>query len=608
MVRKFTATTAKILLIISLVLVAPLASLAQDSTDIANDIANKQDELNKLNSELEALEGQLASSQNSRNSNLSELDQVKAEIGDLEKELEINKKKKQKLEDEIEIKGLQKQESETEQQEYLSTAYIDWKSDSSYLVKIMVESQESSIVKNALYQKILTEDMNEKILGLAAELDELEASRQDFEKTIKDLEKQSKELEERKALLNKLIEQANAAIARANSDADGIRAKKSGVQQQVEALQQQLESGGGSGNGGTQPLIAGEVYFGGTAITPDPPADVSVDAFGHGLGMSQWGAYGAGQSGWSANQILTHYYTNTAVETRSGINITVSGVGTMSADAYAAGIGEIPSKACGSVADIQAWDNFADSQGWSSSDARRNKYVLDNTSTPWDCWPEEAIKAQVIAARSYAASYGGPICTTAACQVYIGGNAKQWAAWETSNKYVISKGYTSTNQIIRAYYSAYNNNGWGTADHRTIWATSNAGNSSNDGYSYLKAVKDINFTYHYTFSRTGFIRTNSYSMEELNSMINWCSTAGNCSTYAWLRDNVKNKIGTLQSLQLEKDASGRVRRVVVNGSSGSATMSGRYFRSVFNKWIEVIKPSGELDKIPSITFTAYTAV
>lgn len=35
--------------------------------------------------------------------------------------------------------------------------------------------------------------------------------------------------------------------------------------------------------------------------------------FGHGVGMSQWGAYGQAKAGRSAGQILTHYYTGTAV-------------------------------------------------------------------------------------------------------------------------------------------------------------------------------------------------------------------------------------------------------------------------------------------------------
>ena len=35
--------------------------------------------------------------------------------------------------------------------------------------------------------------------------------------------------------------------------------------------------------------------------------------FGHGLGMSQWGAYGLAQDGWGTSKILTHYYSGTKV-------------------------------------------------------------------------------------------------------------------------------------------------------------------------------------------------------------------------------------------------------------------------------------------------------
>ena len=31
--------------------------------------------------------------------------------------------------------------------------------------------------------------------------------------------------------------------------------------------------------------------------------------WGHGIGMSQWGAYGYAKHGWTYEQILKHYYT-----------------------------------------------------------------------------------------------------------------------------------------------------------------------------------------------------------------------------------------------------------------------------------------------------------
>src|SRR5205085_7791605 len=56
------------------------------------------------------------------------------------------------------------------------------------------------------------------------------------------------------------------------------------------------------------------------------PATASADTnftfygagFGHGLGMSQWGAFGLAQDGWTHQQILTHYYSGTDVVAWTG--------------------------------------------------------------------------------------------------------------------------------------------------------------------------------------------------------------------------------------------------------------------------------------------------
>jgi len=54
------------------------------------------------------------------------------------------------------------------------------------------------------------------------------------------------------------------------------------------------------------------------------PAAHAADSFrfrgsgyGHGIGMSQWGAYGLAQQGWSSARILTHFYSGTRVVTSS---------------------------------------------------------------------------------------------------------------------------------------------------------------------------------------------------------------------------------------------------------------------------------------------------
>ena len=51
------------------------------------------------------------------------------------------------------------------------------------------------------------------------------------------------------------------------------------------------------------------------AWADDPPASFTLNGagFGHGVGMSQWGAYGMAKAGYDASGIVTYYYSGTAV-------------------------------------------------------------------------------------------------------------------------------------------------------------------------------------------------------------------------------------------------------------------------------------------------------
>src|SRR3954465_6008625 len=49
------------------------------------------------------------------------------------------------------------------------------------------------------------------------------------------------------------------------------------------------------------------------AAKPKTTFTIRGAGFGHGVGMSQYGALGYAQHGWTAAQILNHYYTGTAL-------------------------------------------------------------------------------------------------------------------------------------------------------------------------------------------------------------------------------------------------------------------------------------------------------
>ena len=110
-------------------------------------------------------------------------------------------------------------------------------------------------------------------------------------------------------------------------------------------------------------------------------AAFSFGAYTHRKGMSQYGAKGRADAGQNFKTILSKYYGKEPNGKDTGGNIKVSGYGEMDFETkYLYGIAEMPSS-----------------------------------------FPEEALKAQAVAARTYAYRYkkdGLEICTTEACQVF----------------------------------------------------------------------------------------------------------------------------------------------------------------------------------------------
>jgi SpoIID/LytB domain protein len=577
--------------------------------EINAQIAKQQEELKKINADIALINKQLTDSKSQQNTSKSEISKVLNTISGLESQLQLLDLQSKQTAEEINIKNLQKNEVEKRQDVQIIDSYVTWKLEHGVI------SGNTDLIKQTLYNEIYQETTKSEILGLATDIDKLNLDKSAFEQQKEDLNKQIVSYSEQKAILQKQVDSYNSAVANANSSLSAMRSKSSGVQQQISLLTEQQKaiqtaddnitngSGGGSNN-----VIVGQVFFTGTGR----------DRYqGHGVGMSQWGAYGAAKKGWSAEQILKLYYTNVAIEVRTGPNMHVVGgdgydYGTMDIETYVSGLGEVPNQACGTSDQIIAWNNYANTQGWANNDPRRAKYVIDNPGTIWDCWPEEAIKAQVIASRSYGATSSQPICDNANCQVYrrkgtanCPQNAqglcvgKAWAAYETAGKYIISKGSTHNNQIIRALYSSDNSQGYGTADSDTIF-------SNLDGvgtfYSYLRHADDTAVAPSMDYTHWAW-RTNGYTVQKIDEMLTFASnhyTTGGTSNFL---KGVRSTIGNLQTISLIKDGSNRVKQVKLVGDKGQKVMAGWLFKAIWNDWINVVRPTGQEDYIYSLTFS-----
>lgn len=554
--------------------IIPSDTQARTAEEIAAEKVAKQKELDSLNSELKKAEQALRMNISRKSASLSEIEKIKSELSQIDEELKINTLKKQQLEQEIGIKVLEKEQTEQEQDIQIAGSYISWKTqDESYLIL-----GGEDILKNAIYYDYVTETSKDSILGLTTQLDELNKTNEEYKKQIALLETEDKTLGDKKVALEKQIAQLNSSIATSKSNLDGLRSKVVGVQQNIDLLSQEQQQIMANENkillqDNAQcirnDLVSGEFYF----ITR------GRDLYqGHGIGLSQFGALGAANQGWNSTRILNFYYTGTAVQTLGARMVNVSGYGNMDINTYVAGLGEIPSKACGTT--DQAAQN-------------PSKYVADNPATIWDCWPEEAIKAQVIAARTYAATSSQPICTSASCQVYVGGTAKQWAAEETANQYITYQG-----NVIRAYYSSDNSQGYGTASIGEVWNSYDG--SYADSYPYLSHVNDMGVAANGGY-RDWTCRTNSYTIADINNLFEYAKN--DYSSAKTFLTNLKDSVGTITALSFEKGPSQRVKVVKVVGTAGTKTMSGTLFKAVWNDWVYNRKPSGQLDYLYSLTWT-----
>lgn len=153
----------------------------------------------------------------------------------------------------------------------------------------------------------------------------------------------------------------------------------------------------------------------------------------HRTGMSQYGAYGRAKSGQSAETILQAYYQGGELNKSypETSTITVQGIGTVSfEDNYLLGIYEVP-------------ESWGDNGGF------------------------EALKAQAVAARSYALYYTNngskSICTTESCQVYKPQlKSGKWAeAVRATRGWVLTKGGSLVGTYFASTSGGYTISQWG---------------------------------------------------------------------------------------------------------------------------------------------------
>lgn len=570
-----------------------LNPVVSQSSQEYNDLINrKNNELQESTKTINELEKKLEESKKSLEQVQEGLPMLEAQIKDLENQIELNRAKLEKLNKDIQINIIQLEFLNKTQKQSVKSSYILWRALPDQ--NIFNTDTRTGFMVNQQYSRKVFGFGNSKVESIGFLINKLEKDKLLSQKLTEELSRQNQELVYKKIALEEQIRNYVASIAGSSTQIAYYKDQQQLINKQISELlveqqkaaereawilQQQHQTNPANGVAGNNDETnnadqQNTFRFSGTGR----------DLYqGHGVGMSQWGAHGMALNGFSAQQIITTYYTGVTISGGyENATINVAGYGNISIEDYAAGQGEVPSRACGTEEQVTA---------------RPDKYVLDNPNTSWDCWPEESIKAQVIVFRTYGLHYvnfkSGTICATAACQVYNGSQNSRWAADETRGQVILSDG-----RLIEALYASDNSQGYGSANNDTVFQ-----NLWGDGtpYSYLRAVNDSQWASRTSWTNWSYA-TRSYTGNDIVQMLNHIANDADYSSS--IRSSVQNIVDSLgnsiTSISFERDPSQRVKKIFLTSSNGTTrSLGGWWFKNFWNSWSYDI---GVYDYIYSQTF------
>lgn len=342
----------------------------QTRADELDDITKKIAELNAaLNSSKEAtapLESQLKTMQ-------AQIADIKLRIGAIEQDVV---EKKRFIDSGYEKLEAQKQELNSAVKDYYMNSYYN-----SPIVMLLSATSASEITQQLMYQKITTDKDKQIIIGMALTIQDLEEKKRILEDEEKRLATAKASLDEQAAKLDKTVAGAKDYQSKLTGEIAELSAKQQSI---INAKSGSFTFSIGEGE------LADELLSSIKGFREQAPsgyfAIFSFGGYTHRKGMSQYGARGRAAAGQTYVDILKAYYGKEPTDKDTGGTIKVAGFGEMDFETtYLFGIAEMPSS-----------------------------------------WPAEALKAQAIAARTYAfrsKAAGNEICTTESCQVFNKGKS-----------------------------------------------------------------------------------------------------------------------------------------------------------------------------------------
>jgi len=543
------------------------------------------DELDDITKKIEDLSASLQASQKATAPHEATLTSLKTQLSSIEKEVS-------KIENDIEEKRVfikKGYEDFADQKQLFNKAVRDFyiKNYSFSPLLVFVSSTDASLLTRLLtYQKRDTDQDKAMITNIAIKLSDLEQKKTELEGQEIKLASAKERLSQDKNAVEKLVLGAKEYQSKLSSQIADLSAK------QKQLLAQKLGSLNLPSSLGAGPLYCTDDR----KLDPGFSPGFAFFTFGipHRVGMNQYGAQGRADAGQSHEDILRAYFENFSFENRS-VRIKVQGYGEMDLEEYMLGIYEMP-----------------------------------------DSFPTEALKAQVIAARSYALSYTNngekEICTTQACQVYKGGN--KGGNWEQAVKATAGKVMVSGGQVVTAWFAStaggylfQNNDVWG--GEKKPW-TKRFRDTNGDVSSFADIIsksydKNSPCLYSAQGFRTQYNKSAWLKSSEVADIVNIILLAradGGTKDHLYqtdkahpyggevwneekVRQELKNRnitpYNSISDISVSPDfGSGITNSITLSGDAGSINISGSEFKDWFNLRapanIQIVGPLFNIEK------------
>jgi len=549
--------------------------------ELESEIDETTEELNEQKSYLSQIEDRIKEISNSNYSLSQKISLINAEINKLQEAIE---QRESEIEEKLAQIAQKEKLLETKRlflDEISGELYMKSRYSGSQL--IFSFSTLDDMLRNLFVKKnaisILREDI-EKITGEYSTLLDL---KEGLEQEKLDLDEEKKDLDDSYSLLvsekGKIQVALNAQIAEKNI----VKRTINGLSTQLSDLQYQL-------------IIARQ---GGTHVDPDSVptggdynstlagflekapsgsfAVFSIGAYTHRNGMSQWGAKARAEAGQTYIQLLNAYYPGKTLRTGT-VNIggVVENIMT-----------NIRTTTYGTL-------NFEDD------------YLLRLGEMP-ESFPMEALKAQAIAARTYAINYTGngdrSICTNEYCQVV--GTTKKTGTWAQAVQ--ATRGVVLTDSAGKPFSTQYAalHGGWG---NQIGWDTTD-GSGSGDWMSRAWDSKSGVSWFYKAWYRVGYRDDSSncsrypwLSQTEMSDIVNvyqiWKASGGGqdpkiypipdaCHanvgqyTYAQARSLASKPVTSISSVAVSS-SNGYSNTISFYTNAGMITMTGNEFKTIYN--------------------------